>query len=158
MFTQKEKCRILHKTSTRALEEKNDITIDTIESYFEKRPEVVAVYLFGSHAQGIAKPFSDIDLGILLDHKTLPLKDEFTTAYTVELGRLLRKDFHVLIMNTAGEMILSQVFKRGKCIHQKNQRILAKFKTASYSRIMDFEFQRKPIEKAFLSRLLGPSQ
>ncbi len=40
--------------------------IERIKSYFEDRPEVVAVYLFGSYAQGYEKSFSDIDLEILL--------------------------------------------------------------------------------------------
>lgn len=140
------------------LKTENNATAKLIGSYFKNRPEVVAVYLFGSYAQGREKLFSDIDLGVLLEHKAMPQKDELTTIYTVQLGRRLRKDFHILIMNTAGEMILSQIFKHGKCIFQRNSRFLSNFKTASFSRIADFGFYRKPMEKAFLSRLLGASQ
>ena len=133
----------------------NDSITDLIASYFESRPEVVAVYLFGSYARGREKPFSDIDLGILLEHKALSQIDELVTTYTVKLGRLLRKDFHVLIMNTAGETILSQIFKRRKCIFQRNPSLLSHFKTVSFSRIADYGFYRKSMERAFLSRILG---
>lgn len=126
---------------------------DPISSYFKNRPEVGAAYLFGSFAQDREQSFSDIDLGILLNYESLPQKNELTTIYTVDLGRLLRKDFHILIMNTAGEMILSQIFKRGKCIFQRNSHLLSSFKTASYSRIADFGFYRKSMERTFLSRI-----
>lgn len=133
----------------------NGSIADPIASYFKSRPEVGAAYLFGSFAQGREQSFSDIDLGVLLNYESLPKKSELTTIYTVDLGRLLRKDFHILIMNTAGEMILSQIFKRGKCIFQQNSRLLSHFKTTSFSRIADFGFYRKLMEKAFLSRMLG---
>ncbi len=129
--------------------------VDTIKSYFDRRSEVVAAYLFGSYAQSSEKPFSDIDLGVLLNHESLVQENELSTIYTVDLGRLLRKDFHILIMNKAGEMILSQIFKRGKCIFQQNPRSLSHFKTTSFSRIADFGFYRKPMEKSFLSRISG---
>ena len=126
-----------------------------VVSYFKSRPEVVAVYLFGSHAQGLEKAYSDIDLGILLDHKAFVQKDDLTTTYTVELSKQLRKDFHIIIMNAAGEMLLFQIFKRGKCIFQRKSHSLSLFKTASYSRIADFGFFRESMEKAFTSRILG---
>lgn len=132
--------------------EKNKL-IEKIKSYFEERSEVVAVYLFGSYSQGYEKPFSDIDLAILLKHESTPQKNELTTRYTIELGRLVRMDFHILIMNQAGEMILSQIFKNGKCIFQQFPQLLTKFKTAAYAKIADFGFYRKPMEKAFLSRI-----
>ena len=132
--------------------EKNQIT-EGLKTYFEKRTEVVAAYLFGSHAQGNQKQFSDIDIAVLLKHESLVQKNELATLYTVELGRLLRKDFHILIMNKAGEMILFQIFKHGKCIFQQFPHLLAKFKTTSFSRIADFGFYRKPMEESFLSRI-----
>ncbi len=126
-----------------------------ISFYLKSRPEVGAAYLFRSFAQGREQSFSDIDLGVLLNYESLSQKSELTTIYTVDLGRLLRKDFHILIMNTAGEMILSQIFKRGKCIFQQNSRLLSHFKTTSFSMIADFGFYRKSMEKSFLSRISG---
>lgn len=40
--------------------------LDKIANYLKKRPEVIAVYLYGSFAQGFAKDHSDVDIGVLL--------------------------------------------------------------------------------------------
>ena len=40
-----------------------------IKNYFSQKPEVVAVYLYGSQAREEAKETSDIDLGVVLKGK-----------------------------------------------------------------------------------------
>ena len=42
---------------------------EEIAKYFGTKKEVIAVYLFGSFAEGKERPFSDIDIGILLDRR-----------------------------------------------------------------------------------------
>ena len=49
----------------------NSDIIKKIALYFIDRPEAVTVYLFGSHARGREKRFSDIDLGVLLEREML---------------------------------------------------------------------------------------
>jgi predicted nucleotidyltransferase len=129
-----------------------------IAQYFENRPEVVAVYLFGSYASGREKKQSDIDLGVLLEQRMLPSKRDLETAYTIGLAKLLRKDFHIVIMNDAGEGILAQIFKRGRCVFQQNPESLSRFKTVSYSLIADFGYHRSLMERAFVSRIMGNAQ
>lgn len=53
--------------------------MEDIESILKKiveklklRPEVLAVYLFGSHAKGYAREDSDIDIGVMLDRDKEP--------------------------------------------------------------------------------------
>lgn len=135
-----------------------DLIKNIIVHYFEERPEVIAAYLFGSYARGHARPSSDIDIGVLVEHEAFPKDEELTMAYTVDLARLLRKDFHVVIMNNAGEGILAQIFKHGKCILEREHEILSRFKTFTYSRIADFGYHRSLMEKAFVSRILGGSR
>jgi predicted nucleotidyltransferase len=47
----------------------NKNVITTLKSYFKQKPEVVAVYLFGSHAKGDEHRTSNIDIGILITEK-----------------------------------------------------------------------------------------
>jgi len=126
-----------------------------IALYFENRPEVAAVYLFGSYVSGHEKKQSDIDLGVLLEQRMLSSKRDLETAYITGLGKLLRKDFHIVIMNDAGEGILAQIFKRGRCVFLQNPESLSRFKTVSYSLIADFGYPRSLMERAFVSRILG---
>ncbi len=39
-------------------------------AYLTEQPDVVAAYLFGSHAEGRARPESDIDIAVLLSDRT----------------------------------------------------------------------------------------
>ncbi|KPK18307.1 MAG: hypothetical protein AMK69_24990 [Nitrospira bacterium SG8_3] len=132
--------------------------INKIAEYFAAKQEVVAVYLFGSRARGQEKKLSDVDLGILLERNVLSAQNDLRTTYLVELARILRKDLHIVIMNGAGEGILAQVFKHGKCIFQRDPRTLARFKTASYSMIADFGYLRAMMEEAMVSRILGGAE
>lgn len=38
-----------------------------LETFFLKRPEILAVYIYGSQAKGYARKASDLDLAIMLD-------------------------------------------------------------------------------------------
>ena len=133
------------------------VLIEKIAHFFEDRPEVVAAYLFGSYARGHAGPSSDVDVGVLIDQGKIPKDEDVTMTYTVGLGRRLRKDFHIVIMNHAGEGILAQIFKHGKCIFERDSEMFARFKTSMYSRIADFGYHRELMEKALVSRILGGS-
>lgn len=132
--------------------------INKIAEYFAAKPEVVAVYLFGSYARGREKELSDIDLGILIERDVLSAQNELRTTYLIDLARILRKDLHIVIMNSAGEGILAQIFKHGKCIFQRNPRTLASFRTASYSMIAEFAYLRAMMEEAIVSRILGGAE
>ena len=128
--------------------------VNKIAEYFSAKEEVIAVYLFGSYAKGREKKRSDIDLAILLDRNVLSRQGELSTVFLTDLGRMLRKDLHIVIMNCAGEGILSQIFKHGKCVFQRDAQVLSNFRTASYSLIAEFGYSRAIMEKSFVSRIL----
>ena len=101
-----------------------NMLVREIPLYFKERDEVIAVYLFGSYAQGKETARSNIDIGVLLNPHNLEAMRKKRTLYLTELGRVLRKDIHIVILNTAGEELLRQVFAKGKCVlindHQKH--------------------------------------
>jgi predicted nucleotidyltransferase len=138
--------------------EMNPEMIKKIAEYFRNRTEVIAVYLFGSYAKGHERTSSDIDIGVLIEHEALADDKDVSMIYTVNLGRLLRKDCHVLIMNNAGEGVLAQIFNKGKCIFQRDPETLSRFKAFSYSMIADFGYHRNIMEKRIVSKILGADQ
>jgi len=129
-----------------------------ITEYFKDRPEVLAVYLFGSYAKGGERTDSDIDLGIFLKHEALINEKEFYRTYLLGLTTLLRMDIHIVFMNYAGEGILSQIFKYGKCIANNSVNELNKFKMMSYSMIADFSYQKNIMEQGFLNNIFRGKQ
>ena len=94
---------------------------EKLAPYCDARPEITACYLFGSYASGKNRSGSDLDLAFLVrpDIDTRQM-DQLRSAVIVELGRLTRLDIHPLIMNTAGELVLGQIFAKGICLYQRN--------------------------------------
>ena len=70
-----------------------------IENFFQDKPEVVAVYLFGSYAEKRERDFSDIDIGILINGTNEELLIEKRNTYMTKLGRILKKDIHPVIFS-----------------------------------------------------------
>ena len=130
---------------------------DTINAYFSAKPEIAAVYLFGSFAQGKQHASSDLDLGILFkDHHQHPrcVVAQRLDRYLVELSRLLRKEPHLVTMNTAGEILLKQIFSKGRCILVNDPKALSLFKMAAYARITDFSYHYVSMKKGFTQRIM----
>jgi hypothetical protein len=61
-------------------------------------------------------------------------------------------------MNNAGEGILTQIFKHGKCVFLREPKVLSRFRMVTYAMIAEFGFHRNVMEKGFLSRLLGDAR
>ena len=132
--------------------------IEKIQSYFLTENEVVAVYLFGSYALGKARRTSDVDIGILLNSNNSELFKAKQLRYLKELGRLLRKDIHPLILNTAGEMLMQQIFTKGKCIVDNEHRKHAEFRMVMFSRIAAFSDYKKQMQAGFIKNIIeGPT-
>ncbi len=135
----------------------NEIT-DKVKSYFNKQSETSAVYLFGSYAKGKNRKYSDIDLGILLKHESVCNEDELHKLYLIDLAALLRKDIHLVFMNNAGESILLQIFKYGKCIVNNDPYMLTRFKMIRHSMIADFAYYKNMMQKSFIKNMHGGNQ
>ena len=74
-----------------------------IAKVLEARPEVLEAYLFGSHAQGVAQPHSDIDVAVYIDESRV---EESAFGYRAELttvliGGLHYNDVDLLVLNQA---------------------------------------------------------
>lgn len=64
-----------------------------IKKYFRKRPEVVAVYLYGSQVSGRAGQLSDVDLGVLLLDKVSKNRAfELQLKYIGVVEKILQSD------------------------------------------------------------------
>jgi predicted nucleotidyltransferase len=125
-----------------------------IAEYFKCKKDISAVYLFGSIADRKEKRFSDIDIGILFNYRALKTAHATQSACIMELGRILRKDIHPVILNTAGEIFLEQILKKGKCLVVNNEKENISFKMISLSKIMDFSYLYRQIQSRFTKSLM----
>jgi len=128
--------------------------IDKIKTYFSYKDGVVAVYLFGSYAQGRQRDRSDVDIGILFETADLNSYKKKRNLYMVELARLLRKDIHPVILNLAGEELLKQIFLTGNKVFVRDEKKLSHYQMIMTSRIADFCYYKNLMQKGFLNKLM----
>ena len=122
-----------------------------IADYFTNKAEVAAVYLFGSHARIRSVPFSDVDIAILIHREAMESAHLKRVEYLTELGKRLKKDIHPVIMNTAGEELLRQIFSTGICVLVNDQEILSRFKTTAFVRIAAFSIYQRQFQKGLIN-------
>ena len=132
---------------------KNNLTT-RLKKYFKDKPEVIAVYIFGSQATGKKMRSSDVDVGILLDTKDRATEIEKRNQYMVDLADILRKEIHPIILNSAGEELMRQIFAKGDCILIKNQKKLSLFKMTMFARIADFHYYRNQMQSGLIRSIM----
>ena len=128
--------------------------IHRTQAYFTDQPDVIAVYLYGSHAAGKQDRASDVDIGVLIDSSGSETEGEKRTRYMVELATVLRKEIHPVILNSAGEELMRQIFLRGKCILVNEPKKLAIFKMTMFSRIADFSYYRNQMQSGLIRNIM----
>ncbi len=84
-----------------------------IAKVLEPRPEVLEAYLFGSHAQGVAQPHSDIDVAVYVDESRV---EESAFGYRAELTTVLIGGLHynevdLLVLNQAPPVLYYHVLR-----------------------------------------------
>lgn len=88
----------------------------------QDRQDLIAVYLFGSAAQGSAHALSDVDVAVLFVD-SLPAKAVF--AHTLEIGTILEGLFpqpvDVVALNRAPPFLRFQVIKTGKLLLERDR-------------------------------------
>lgn len=90
---------------------------DKIKSYFLKKPEVAAIYLYGSQADGSARADSDIDLAALVTDKSKYTGfGIFQVVFAQELTDLLGKEVEVQDLDACSVDFAHRVLSKGKLI------------------------------------------
>lgn len=128
---------------------------EKIISFFENEKDIAAVYLFGSHADGRERLSSDVDLAILFGNRDRETVNQKLEKYLVALARSLRKDVHLTAMDFAGEALLEQVFKKGKCLVVNDAKKMAYFKMMAFSNIVSFHYYRRQMQSGIIRKVLG---
>ena len=127
---------------------------ENIKSFFENEKDIVAVYLFGSYALGSERVASDVDLAILFDNRDRETVNQRLDKYLVALSRYLRKDVHLTTMDFAGEEILKQILKKGKCVVVNDPKKMAYFKMMALSKIVSFHYYHSQMQSGVVRKVM----
>lgn len=112
--------------------------LPALAEYFAQRPEVVAAYLFGSQAEGVARPDSDVDLAVYLD----PVPDD-DLGYRLDMmedtRRIAGKDTEIVILNQAPLLLQFQVIQKGIILYERSGEERAYYEMSAVGRYYDYQ-------------------
>lgn len=116
----------------------NKKTIEKIKTYFAGKPEVAAVYLYGSFSRGTENKFSDLDIGVVSKKLKDPIR--FRIKYISDLTSILEfEDVDVQILGFDGSLPLNfRALKEGSLIYEKNKKERVNFETKTLNLYFDF--------------------
>jgi len=121
------------------LNEKISKIIEIIKSH----PNVIAIYLFGSHAKGEATPLSDIDIAVILENPT--------PESEADIGSLSSPEIDVVLFHRLPLHIKYEVLKYGKGIFVRDEEKLLEIKL----RVMREYLDTVRMYKMISSEVLG---
>lgn len=84
-----------------------------LADYYKDRPDVAAVYLFGSVARGTAGPRSDVDVGVI--YRIAPESRLLAEPFLDEanLAEQLERAVQIIVMNRASADLVHRVLRDG---------------------------------------------
>lgn len=135
------------------MDKKLEKALDKIRKVLEKRPEVLAAYLYGSHAKGYAREGSDVDVAVL----TVPDFELPGYGYQFELEDLLNdavKDFKVeaVVVDFMSLPLKHSSVVQGRLIYSKDDLLRAKEQVRI---LYDYEDMKGFYDLRFRSNLEG---
>ncbi|XKE47280.1 nucleotidyltransferase domain-containing protein [Halomonas organivorans] len=104
-------------------------------------PELQAVYLFGSQADGSAGAASDVDLAILLPS---PLTADRRWALAGQLAALLDRDIDLVDLREASTVMQHQVLTEGRALWRRDLQV-EEFELAALSEYWDLAILRRDL-------------
>jgi len=123
-----------------------------IRAYFSADPNVIAVYLFGSHAKGKARAGSDIDLALLLRENP---EYDYRLRVMSELADLLKAEVDVLVLRQCGILMQRQVLRYGIALFERDRKARISFEILSRKMYFDFLPAHRHYVAKMEERILG---
>jgi predicted nucleotidyltransferase len=89
-----------------------------------EKSSIIAIYLFGSFAKGIARRQSDVDLAFVF-REYFYREDPFRALqeaelFCLEISRHLQKPVDVIILNSASLIFTFHALRQGVCLYESN--------------------------------------
>jgi len=99
-------------------------------------PNLLAIYIFGSVANGVDNVNSDIDIAFLAQSS---LDDMVRWNIAQELSIAFQRDIDLIDLNNCSEVLKFQVVSKGKLIFNKSEELVNQFADKSYWLYMDLQ-------------------
>ncbi|MEW6233013.1 MAG: nucleotidyltransferase domain-containing protein [Chloroflexota bacterium] len=126
-----------------------------LTEYLTGCSEVLAAYLYGSHAEGRASALSDIDIGVLIrDGLAKERLWQLEDAMAADLRCILHTDkVDLVVLNLAPLRGRYEVITKGEVLYSADDGARADFESHSLRRYWDFEKYLEEYDRCFLTRI-----
>jgi len=125
--------------------------LDSLPGRINKDKDIIALFVFGSAADGRLKPLSDIDLAVLLDaemNKSQLFNKELDLRSTI--AQVLKtEEFDLVNLNLAPARFAHNVLTDGKLLFCKKNLVLADFIENNTRKYLDFKYYRDEFDRTF---------
>lgn len=130
---------------------------EELQPFFASRPEVLAAFVFGSTARGVAGPSSDVDIAVLLTDEAARRhrSDDYKARLIADLTSSLQtNDLDLVLLNEAPPLLSHRVLRDGILLHGTDERALAAFRFRALQTYLDTKPLRRVQATAFRERLV----
>ncbi len=118
-----------------------DVSVrEALRTFGKAHPEIAAIYLFGSVAEGHAGPLSDLDVGVLLAEPAArsSLMDRRLALIADVSHACRRPDVDVVILNEAPPLLAYEVVGRGTLLFERDRDQRVAFEARAAGQYLDF--------------------
>lgn len=138
----------------------SETVIPQIQNALADHDELIAVYLFGSVAEGKAHALSDIDVAVLFDeHLSLDQIFQYTLAVGTALEAALHTSVDVVPLNRAAPFLRFQIIKTGKLVLERDRTQRCLFQMSAMNAYYDakpyLDYQRDEAIRRIREKGLG---
>lgn len=140
---------------TQAMQQQFQEIIDKIPEKCLDKHNLIAVYLFGSVAQGTAGPLSDIDFGVLLPiaFTKEKLYDANDKIFLDLANYISSERLDVVVLNLAPLRIQFEVVTTGRLIYSKDDSVRADYESYILRKYEDFRRYDEEYRRVFIERV-----
>ncbi len=120
-----------------------------------KKLGVVLVYLFGSVAEQLDQPDSDLDLAVLMNAKSAPRNtlDLYADLYDIFTQAFPEKKLDIVFLQRAPLELRFDVISHGQVLFESDQQLRLNFEEQTMRQYADFKPILRNIDQAILNRV-----
>jgi uncharacterized protein len=117
-----------------------EVSRELLRDLFARHSEIAATYLFGSHARGEARPWSDLDLAVLF-RRSVPrsVRDRLAAELIAEISRATGiEEIDLVDLEEQGPIFAHAVLCEGARLHEADHARRVDFESETVTRALDF--------------------
>jgi predicted nucleotidyltransferase len=129
--------------------------IQKLNTFLQKKEEILIAYLFGSYATNTATPLSDIDVALLVTQSRLAYDIYYRLDITADLLSVLHANkVDVVILNKAPPILAHRVMRHGIVVENKDDQARILFEVNTLKKYIDTKRLRE-IQSMYVRKWLA---